>query len=130
MDLDKVKELIKKGSRFASTDKACLELAERFGEFTDLYNRREEHLGDTEYLHKMRDAYVRFALLFKQISGNFGFSVDELVEHFRNPANFSQEEWEKMQDLKQRLGVGVLAASPNKDKTVKKPRNNRKKLRI
>ena len=128
MDLEKVRELIKKGSRFASTDKACLELAECFGEFTDLYNQREEHQGSPEFLQKMRDAYMKFMVLFKKVSGQFGLSVDELMEHFRNPANFSAEEWRQMQALKQRLGAGVPAASPSK--TVRKPRNNNKKLRI
>ena len=127
MDLEKVKELIKKGEAF-SENESCRTVAKNFGEFIALYEQKDALKEDLEYLRKLDASYKQLWSSIRKASGGMGISIPGLKDYFENPAHFSKEEWQNLQILKRQLAPNrPVVSSPKGSKRFVR---NTSKMRI
>lgn len=124
MELEKIKELINNARTAAKTEE-FRQFIDRFETFVLLYNQKDKSSKNPEYMMKLHDSYRAFWNDFEKISARFGLTPDTFQAFFENPSNFSPEQWNHIQTVKQQITEGKTKPS-----FPKKLRKNNKKMRI
>lgn len=108
MNKENLKELINQ-LRGQAKNKELSALLNNFETFIDLANKKDEP-GIKEELEKTREQC--FTSIGSALS-SFGLTPETMQQYFENPSNFSTEEWEKVQRLREEY-LGETASSNNK----------------
>lgn len=126
MDLEKIRELISKSKAFAAND-SCRQLVDQFEEFVELYHQKERFQGDVQYLKKLDESHKKFWDSFEKVASSFGLTGTDVRAFIENANNFSPQQWQYLQALKQQI-MGEPSATPTH--SVKKLKKTKNKLRV
>ncbi len=68
--------------------------------FTKVYEKRDNHAGDPEYMKEFVAKRDQLLASFNDVTASLGINKDMLIEYFNNPKNFSSEQWSKLEEIK------------------------------
>ena len=125
MKIEKIKDLIQQARGAAKTEEFH-QLVDHFEEFVDLFNERENHLGDIEHVKRMIAAQTRFWASFGKMAENFGLTPELMKQYFETPENFSPAEWQTIETIQKE----VLSDEEPAPKKGKKMKRSKGKVRI
>lgn len=118
-NLEKIKEIINEAKNTAPT-KETWEIAESFEHFLSLYEQKDEkHENPVEFFHMLSASYQKLWQTFEKMSAVYGLNIEELKEHFNNPANFNEKQWDNIQTL-QRYVEEETAPKTTRSKKIKR----------
>jgi len=122
MELEKIKEIIEKARAAAKTEEFS-QLVDHFEAFVLLFNQKDEAQGNPEFLLRLDDSHRKFWGTFEKVSASFGLTPEAFKAYFKNPSNFSPQQWDQMQTIQREIaGEKIVASSPKKLKNNKKMR--------
>ena len=127
MDIVKLKEIMRRAKE-AAPNSSLANMVDSFDEFLELYAaRKEARPNPEEYFQRLNDSYRIMWDSFEQAAASYGMNSEVIQAYFTNPVNFTADEWQTMESLKE--GVRSIANDTSKS-TQKKIRNNNKKVKI
>ncbi len=68
--------------------------------FTRIYEKRDSHIGDSEYTKEFIAKRDQLLTSFNKVTASLGINKDMLLEYFNNPKNFTSEQWSKLEEIK------------------------------
>ena len=104
MDTKNIKELINK-ARSSSHPEEVQVLLNDFEAFADLYNQKDQAADPEAFKEQVFSARDQFLASFNKIAESFGMTPETILNYYENPNNFSNEEWEKLQEIKEEMNT-------------------------
>ncbi len=68
--------------------------------FTKVYEEKDNHIGDSEFMKEFIEKRDQLLVSFNEVTASLGINKDVLLDYFNNPKNFTSEQWQKLQEIK------------------------------
>lgn len=114
MNIEKIKEIIKKSKEAAPNHEAFL-LAEAFEEFMVLHEARSEIKNPKDWLvyaGRIQASREQIAAQLERTAASLGLTSEQMRAYFDAPANFSESQWTEMQELRKEALSERKGAAP------------------
>jgi hypothetical protein len=130
MNIEQIKEIILQAAR-ASSRPELKRMAQSFEVFIDLYASRGQRHANTEaFFEKLNNSYRDMWQAFEEASTAFGLSGAMIQQYFMNPSNFTPEQWQTMESLKQEISSEVQEPNNRGSAQKKLKKHKNRNMRI
>jgi len=99
MNLEQLKEILEHTRRQSPE---LSSLADAFDGFLELYLiRNQEHRDQKKFQEHLRDSFRILWDTFDRVAASKGLNANEMSQHLANPSNFTPEQWQEIQTVKE-----------------------------
>lgn len=126
MNLQELKEILQQTKR-SSASPDLRRMVDSFEEFLSLYMERHQvHTDQQGFLNQLNESYRTMWECFETVATAHGLSGQVLQQYFANPSNFTPEQWQGLETLKQ--DVASLGSPSAKQKQKRQSKHHKKAM--